>query len=152
MIKILETNWESQINDPQNFIGTEFDTPLVQILPITNLNNPTTLMVGQDETDGRYYIVVEDNVVSEDIYLEENETLKSRFIKILDNLRLKDELLTTLYYKSKEANVEPVWEDAEGNQIKLGEDLIALLNDILERAYLPFIAEAVIDSGYRIED
>ena len=58
---------------------------------------------------------------------------------------MRDFMLT----KSNSANVEPVFTTSDGKEIVLGQDLTKLLDDILEQAFIPFLAEALYNAGYR---
>ena len=49
---------------------------------------------------------------------------------------------------STTANVEPVLE-MEGKEVVLGENATKILNNILEQAYIPFLAKALYNAGYR---
>jgi hypothetical protein len=51
--------------------------------------------------------------------------------------------------KSNSANVEPVFTTNDGKEIVLGNGITKLLDDILEQAFIPFIAEALYNAGYR---
>ena len=149
MIKIVNENWEKILKKPNAYVGDDQDIVLVKITPASSKNNSTLLMVGKDVMDGRYYIVVEDNETSEDIYLEGKETLYSKFMSIYKDLSRKDELLTIIYEASVNANVAPEFHGDDGTTIELTQPVIDMINNILEQAYLPYIADVVIDNGYR---
>ena len=149
MIKIVNENWEKILKKPNVHVGDDQDIVLVKITPASSKNNSTLLMVGRDVMDGRYYIVVEDNETSEDIYLEGKETLYSKFMSIYKDLSRKDELLTILHEASVNANVAPEFHGDDGTTIELTQPVIDMINNILEQAYLPYIADVVIDNGYR---
>jgi hypothetical protein len=51
--------------------------------------------------------------------------------------------------KSNSANVEPIFTKKDGTQIVLGEQATKLLNDVLEQAFIPFLADALVKDGYR---
>ena len=58
------------------------------------------------------------------------------------------EMAKIMLEASTSANVEPVLE-MEGKEVVLGENAIKILNNILEQAYIPFLAETLTESGYR---
>jgi hypothetical protein len=149
MIKITKNNWEDILKKPQDFIDDAQDIVLVEIIPVSNPNNITMLMVGQDEMDGSYYIVVEDNDTAEDIYLERDETLYAKFMEIYNDLKRRDDLLTIMHSASVNANVSPEFHGDNGCTIELTQPVIDMINSILEQAYLPFLVDVVIDNGYR---
>lgn len=60
-----------------------------------------------------------------------------------------DEMAKTMLEASQNANVEPVLE-MEGKEVVLGENATKILNNILEQAYIPFLAEKLTDKGYRL--
>lgn len=62
------------------------------------------------------------------------------------------ELRALLFEKSNSANVEPVFTDENGEEHYLPDEAIKVLNDILEKAFIPFLAEVIIDNGYRKMD
>ena len=142
-------DWEKILKKPHSYVGDEQDIVLVKITPVSSKNNSTLLMVGKDVMDGRYYIVIEDNETSEDIYLEGKETLYSKFMDIYKDLARKDELLTILYEASVNANVAPEFHGDDGTTIELTQNVIDMINRILEEAYLPYLVNVVIDNGYR---
>lgn len=63
-----------------------------------------------------------------------------------------EELRALLFEKSSSANVEPVFTDESGEEHYLPDEAIKVLNDILEKAFIPFLAEVIIDNGYRKMD
>ena len=140
---------EKILKKPQAYVNDDQDLALVKITSVTNPNNPTLMMVGKDVFDGRFYIVVEDNDTSEDIYLEGKETLYLKFMELYNDFAMKDELITILHKASVEANVTPEFNGDDGTTIELSQPVIDVINNILEQAYLPFLAEVVIDNGYR---
>ena len=149
MIKLLKTDWEKILKKPQKNINENQDMVIAKIIPATHPNNPTLLMVGKDEFDGRFYVVVEDNDSSEDIYPENGESIFATFERIYKDLARKDELLTILYDASVNANVSPEFHANNGTVVELTQPVIDMINNILEQAYLPFIVDTVIDNGYR---
>jgi hypothetical protein len=60
-----------------------------------------------------------------------------------------EEMRDFMLAKSNSANVEPVFTTSEGQEIVLGKDLTKLLNNVLEQAFIPFLAEALYNAGYR---
>ena len=149
MIQLIRPEMEKILKKPQTYVNDDQDIVLVKITPVTNPKNPTMMMVGKDVFDGRFYIVVEDNDTSEDIYLEGKETLYSKFMELYNDFAMKDELITILHKASVEANVTPEFNGDDGTTIELSQPVIDVINNILEQAYLPFLAEVVIDNGYR---
>lgn len=149
MIQLIRPEMEKILKKPQAYVNDDQDLAIVKITSVTNPNNPTLMMVGKDVFDGRFYIVVEDNDTSEDIYLEGKETLYSKFMELYNDFAMKDELITILHKASVEANVTPEFNGDDGTTIELSQPVIDVINNILEQAYLPFLAEVVIDNGYR---
>lgn len=149
MIQLIRPEMEKILKKPQAYIDDDQDVVLVKITPATNPKNPTLMMIGKDVFDGRFYIVVEDNDTSEDIYPEGKETLYSKFMALYNDFAMKDELITILHKASVEANVAPEFNGDDGTTIELTQPVIDMINNILEQAYLPFLAEVVIDNGYR---
>ena len=73
MIKVLcKDNIEEVLNNPNDYVDETFDLPLVEI-------DKVLIMVGKNEEDGRYYLVVEDDETSQDYYLNENESLIEKY-------------------------------------------------------------------------
>lgn len=62
------------------------------------------------------------------------------------------ELTEFMLAKSTAANVEPVFTTKDGKEITLGENLTAILNDVLEQAFIPFLAEELVKAGYSQRD
>lgn len=69
-----------------------------------------------------------------------------------DREKLIEELRALMFEKSNSANVEPVFTDENGKEHTLPDEAIKVLNDILENAFIPFLAEVVINNGYRKMD
>ena len=65
------------------------------------------------------------------------------------NTKEFEEMKAFMLEKSNSANVEPVFTTKDGREILLGEDLIKLLDDVLEQAFIPFLSKALLDAGYR---
>jgi hypothetical protein len=60
-----------------------------------------------------------------------------------------EEMAQFMLEKSNSANVEPIFEAKDGTQIVLGEQATKLLDDVLEQAFIPFLAKALYNAGYR---
>lgn len=82
---IAKENIDEILNNPQDYVDDEEDKALVKIIE-DDASNPTFILIGQDENDKRYYLVVEDNDVSEDYYLEANKTLLDLFKELLHRI------------------------------------------------------------------
>jgi transcriptional/translational regulatory protein YebC/TACO1 len=64
----------------------------------------------------------------------------------------EQEIKDFLMAKSMEANVEPVFEDPEnGIEIRLDEKSTFVLNQILEQAFIPYLAKCLAEAGYHTE-
>ena len=64
-----------------------------------------------------------------------------------------EELLQYLIAESTSQNIVPVFVDEDGEEQYIDHpDTLALINSILEQAYLPFIAQKVIEAGYRMPE
>lgn len=73
------------LTNPSEYIDEYSDTEILNVPHEMAEGNILRFLVGIE--DGNYYIVVEDDYGSEDIYQEENETLMQTFIRALnDNL------------------------------------------------------------------
>lgn len=59
-----------------------------------------------------------------------------------------EEMAKDMLEASTSANVEPILE-IEGKEVVLGENATKILNNILEQAYIPFLAETLTNAGYR---
>ena len=59
-----------------------------------------------------------------------------------------EEMAKYMLEESTSANVEPVLE-MEGKEFILGENATKILNNILEQAFIPFLAEKLYAKGYR---
>lgn len=148
MIKLLHSSWKEILANPDKYVQNDVDTVLLQIQPINDTNKELLIMVGRDEVDGRYYFVVEDAVVSEDIYVDNKDLLKDTFIEICEHELLTDELLTLLYNESTNVNANLVITNDKGEIINPSQQVIDFLNMILEKVYLNEIAAAIISNGY----
>jgi hypothetical protein len=62
-----------------------------------------------------------------------------------------EEMAKIMLEASTSANVEPVLE-MEGKEVVLGENATKILDNILEQAFIPFLAEKLTDKGYRKAD
>ena len=67
----------------------------------------------------------------------------------MDNEKQIEGLRNFMLEKSNSANVEPVFTTSEGREITLGQNLTKLLNDVLEQAFIPFLAETLYAENYR---
>lgn len=143
MVVEMNSNWKKIIKKPANWIDEFSDTVLIKIEPITAKHNPLLIMVGKDTFTEQFYVVVEDNDVSEDIYPEEGETLYDAFMRVYNRHVHGDELLTALYGASTEANVNLTFIDEAGNKVEPNPDTIKVLNDVLEKCCLPFMADMI---------
>ena len=59
-----------------------------------------------------------------------------------------EEMASMMLEASTTANVEPVLE-IDGKAVVLGENATKILNNILEQAYIPFLAEVLYNAEYR---
>ena len=50
---------------------------------------------------------------------------------------------------NKNANVEPVFEDENGVEHYIPQEAVKVIEDILDTLFIPFLAEVVVDAGYR---
>lgn len=70
-----------------------------------------------------------------------------------DQNEITRDLLEYLLKESQTANMTPVFTDEDGEEHYIDHpDTLELLNTILEQAYLPFIAQKVIEGGWRKEN
>lgn len=58
------------------------------------------------------------------------------------------ELTEFMLEVSGSANVEPVFVDENGEEMRLNKGATSLLNDILEQAFIPYLAQKLIENGY----
>ncbi len=72
-------NIEEILNTPANFVDDTFDKALVKI---TDDDYSWMILIGQNEDTGVYYLVVEDDEMSEDYYPEDDETLEELYNKL----------------------------------------------------------------------
>lgn len=67
----------------------------------------------------------------------------------MDKEKEIEKLQTLMLQRSNLANVEPVFIDENGNEYTIdNEKALKVLNDILEQAFIPFLAEQIINAGY----
>ena len=59
-----------------------------------------------------------------------------------------DELYQLLLDKSSNANVEPVFKLETVEEISPDPKAVEVINQILEKAYLPFLCKVITDAGY----
>lgn len=60
-----------------------------------------------------------------------------------------NELYQLLLDKSSNANVEPIFRLDTGEEISPDPRAIEVINQILEKAYLPFLCKVITDAGYK---
>lgn len=81
-VRILaKENVQEILNNPIDFVDETFDKALVEIY---DDNYKWMILLGKNEDDGRYYLVVEDDEMSEDYYPEANESLEDLYDKLLE--------------------------------------------------------------------
>jgi hypothetical protein len=89
MIQVMcNENIEEVLLNPSEYVDFREDKALIRYYG-KDKSNPTYILVGQDEYD-KFYLVIEDNDVSEDVYLAENETLLSVFVRLLEKIIKED--------------------------------------------------------------
>lgn len=94
MIEVLcEELVEEVLIHPQEYIDDSRDVILLKIHNERYIDNPLLIMVGQDE-QGKYYLVMEDNDMSEDFYPNDEETLLDLYVKMLKEI--------AAYYKTND--------------------------------------------------
>lgn len=59
-----------------------------------------------------------------------------------------EELTQFMLEASNSANVEPVFECENGEKICLNSGATSILNDILEQAFIPYLAQKLVNAGY----
>ena len=59
-----------------------------------------------------------------------------------------DELYQLLLEKSSTANVEPVFRLDTGEELNPDPRAVEVINQILEKAYLPFLCKVITEAGY----
>lgn len=89
MIEIIsKENIEEILTNPSEYVDFDFDKILIKYYG-QDTDNPTWIFIGVDE-DGKFYLTVEDNDVSEDYYMEGGQTLKELFSELLDKIQKED--------------------------------------------------------------
>ena len=84
MVKtVCNENIEDVLADPKNYVDETCDKPLVAVFSSAAVDHPTYIMIGYDEKNECFYLVVEDLEVSEDYYLKEGQTLETLFDELL---------------------------------------------------------------------
>jgi hypothetical protein len=53
---------------PEKYVTADSDVPIMKLVTEDNPDNPVLIMLGYDEEKGKYYLVAEDNEISEDYY------------------------------------------------------------------------------------
>lgn len=66
-------------------------------------------------------------------------------------MKTYQEIYDFLFEKSTAANVEPVFETPEGKEISLDEKSAFVLNQILEQAFLPYLAQCLVEEGFHTD-
>lgn len=90
MVEVLcKENLDEVLEDPQFYAVDWEDRALVRVFG-KDASNPTYILIGQDEEDERYYLVVEDNDICEDYYVEDGQTLEELFNKLFDKIMVED--------------------------------------------------------------
>jgi hypothetical protein len=135
------------LTNPENYISEDEDLVLAEVIFDTQKENPTLIMLGIDEEE-KYYICIEDNDVSEDIYLEE-EPLFETVMKFLHELEMEDELHTTMYNISCNATFAEKYNNCCSDMGYIPEEQMNLINIVLEQIYLPQMCEIVFIEKYR---
>ncbi len=76
------------LNNPQKYIDDSLDLQILSLPDSEACGGILRFLVGVE--NGRYYVVVEDDYSSDDIYPDNNETLMQTFFRALnDNLARK---------------------------------------------------------------
>ena len=145
MVIEVNPNWKKIIKNPKTWVDDIQDTVLMKIVSVTEPNNPLLLMIGQDVFTGGYYIVVEDNDVSEDVYPSQRESIYDTFMRIYRRHVKADELLNRLYEASQNENRTLILTDENGERITPNPETINVINDILEKCVLPALVEIIVD-------
>ena len=145
MVIEVNPNWKKIIKNPKTWVDDIQDTVLMKIVSVTEPNNPLLLMIGQDVFTGGYYIVVEDNDVSEDVYPSQRESIYDTFMRSYRRHVKADELLNRLYEASQNENRTLILTDENGERITPNPETINVINDILEKCVLPALVEIIVD-------
>lgn len=89
MIQVIcNENIEEVLRNPEQYVDFREDKVLIRYYG-QDTSNPTYIMIGQDEYD-KFYLVIEDNDTSEDVYTSENESLEDLFSKLLQKIMQED--------------------------------------------------------------
>ena len=78
-----------------------------------------------------------------------DKNIKSNNEEFKSNKQI-EEMAKIMLEQSQRADVEPVLE-IDGKEIVLGENATIILNNVLEQAFIPFLAELLYNAGYRKE-
>lgn len=132
-----------------------------QLLVIEEKNNKWIARVVDDVDEDLSYLDEEYDLQNYLHSLDNNEGSAKYVGNIVENAELRAivlknkgkrqkvaDLLTYLREKSTSANVIPVFVDEDGEENYIDGPAIEVLNQILEQAYLPFIARAAIEGGW----
>ena len=85
-MKVLDIDLlEEILTNPYEYVDNSQDIVLAEIYEDEEIDNPIYIMIGSDEWED-YYLVVEDNDTSEDIYPEDDETLLDLYIRLLEEI------------------------------------------------------------------
>lgn len=84
---------EDILEVPENYADPNFDVPLVRVTTKGLEDNPTLIMLGVDVTGKkkRYYLVVEDNDMSEDHYQKDDESLVAMYKELVQWILAMDQ-------------------------------------------------------------
>lgn len=84
---------EDILTVPENYADPNFDVPLVRVITKGLEDNPTLIMLGVDVTGKkkRYYLVVEDNDMSEDHYQKDDEDLVTMYKELVQWILAMDQ-------------------------------------------------------------
>ena len=86
LMKVLDIDLlEEILTNPYEYVNNSQDIVLAEIYEDEEIDNPIYIMIGSDEYED-YYLVVEDNDTSEDIYPEDEETLLELYIRLLEEI------------------------------------------------------------------
>lgn len=67
---------------PEKYVTADCDVPLMKITTEDEPDNPISILLGYDEERDKYYLVAEDNEISEDYY-GDSENLGDLFCEML---------------------------------------------------------------------
>jgi hypothetical protein len=154
-IKVVCDNLDELLDNPSQFVWEKDALTLASVSLGRGDFNPTYILMGYDEDD--YYFVVENDEMSEDVYLEEGENFRSKFEELIQkeynklylgrNHELIDEMQEYLLKESQMANMDLVFVNHEsGEETRVTDPkVLEVMNSILEQAYLPFITKKLIN-------